>query len=130
MRAYGRWARVRDWVPRCGLGLIHISFGYPEATPNCPRDIPATPLGFTPLSEAEFQELDDLLMEDRDGAEAMMLDTRKDASRHVMKEVAMARAVNVKVVQVIGYRGGDYTPVPNAGHLYAWNWPNLQKHMS
>jgi len=37
--------------------------------------MPDTPLGFTPLSEAEFQELDDFLMEDRDGAEAMMLDT-------------------------------------------------------
>ena len=42
----------------------------------------------------------------------------------------MARAANVKIVQVIGYRDGDYTPVPNAGRLYAWNWPNLKKLLS
>ena len=48
----------------------------------------------------------------------------------VLKEVAMARAANVKIVQVIGYRDGDYTPVPNAGRLYAWNWSNLIKLLS
>ena len=45
----------------------------------------------------------------------------------VLKEVAMAREENVRTVQVIGYRDGDYTPVPNAGHLYRWNWDNLKK---
>ena len=60
---------------RCGLRPIRIGFGYPEVTPIYPHDMPATPLGFKPLSEAEIQELDDFLLEDRDGAEAMMLDT-------------------------------------------------------
>lgn len=45
----------------------------------------------------------------------------------VLKEVAMARAAGVKIVQIIGYRDGDYTAVPNAGRLYAWNWDNLKK---
>jgi hypothetical protein len=48
----------------------------------------------------------------------------------VLKEIAMARAVGVQIVQVIGYKDGDYTPVPNAGRLYAWNWPNLKKLLS
>lgn len=48
----------------------------------------------------------------------------------VLKEIAMARAVGIQVVQVIGYKDGDYTPVPNAGRLYAWNWPNLKKLLS
>lgn len=48
----------------------------------------------------------------------------------VLKEIAMARAAGVQVVQVIGYKDGDYTPVPNAGRLYAWNWPNLKKLLS
>lgn len=48
----------------------------------------------------------------------------------VLKEVAMARDAGVQVVQVIGYKDGDYTPVPNAGRLYAWNWPNLKKLLS
>lgn len=42
----------------------------------------------------------------------------------------MARDAGVQVVQVIGYKDGDYTPVPNAGRLYAWNWPNLKKLLS
>ena len=48
----------------------------------------------------------------------------------VLKEIAMARDAGVQVVQVIGYKDGDYTPVPNAGRLYAWNWPNLKKLLS
>ncbi|MGZ3240076.1 MAG: TIR domain-containing protein [Burkholderiaceae bacterium] len=45
----------------------------------------------------------------------------------VLKEIAMAREAGVKIVQIIGYKEGDYTPVPNAGRLYAWNWNNLKK---
>ena len=45
----------------------------------------------------------------------------------VLKEVAMAREENIPIVQVIGYKDGDYTPVPNAGRLYSWNWENLKK---
>lgn len=45
----------------------------------------------------------------------------------VLKEIAMARALDKKVVQIIGYKDGAYTPVPNAGTLYKWNWPNLKK---
>jgi len=47
----------------------------------------------------------------------------------VLKEVAMAREVGVKIVQIIGYKDGNYTPVPNAGRLYAWSWDNLKKLM-
>lgn len=45
----------------------------------------------------------------------------------VLKEVAMARAAGIPVVQIIGYKDGNYTPVPDAGRLYAWNWDNLKK---
>jgi predicted GTPase len=45
----------------------------------------------------------------------------------VLKEVQMAREEGVPIVQVIGYRDASYTPVPNAGRLYAWNWDNLKK---
>lgn len=47
----------------------------------------------------------------------------------VLKEIAMARDAGVPIVQIIGYRDGNYTPVPNAGRLYAWNWDNLKKLM-
>ena len=45
----------------------------------------------------------------------------------VLKEVEMARDESIPIVQVIGYKDGNYTAVSNAGRLYAWNWPNLKK---
>lgn len=45
----------------------------------------------------------------------------------VLKEVRMAREEGVPIVQMIGYRDGNYTPVPDAGRLYQWNWDNLKK---
>ncbi len=45
----------------------------------------------------------------------------------VLKEVQMARDEEIPIVQVIGYKDGNYTAVPNAGRLYAWNWENLKK---
>lgn len=45
----------------------------------------------------------------------------------VLKEVKMARDNNKPIVQIIGYKNGNYTPVPGAGRLYAWNWDNLKK---
>ncbi len=48
----------------------------------------------------------------------------------VLKEVAMARKRGIKIVQIIGYKDGNYTPVPDAGRLYAWNWPNLKTLLS
>jgi len=51
-------------------------------------------------------------------------DTHRAAG--VLKEVAMAREEDKKIVQIIGYKDGNYTPVPNAGRLYAWSWDNLK----
>lgn len=52
---------------------------------------------------------------------------RTHKAKGVLKEVAMARDLNVKVVQMIGYSAGSYTPVPGAGRLYAWSFENLKK---
>lgn len=43
-----------------------------------------------------------------------------------LKEVKMAREEGVKIVQIIGYKDGNYTAVPDAGRLYAWSWENLK----
>ncbi|QUP54618.1 TIR domain-containing protein [Ralstonia syzygii] len=56
----------------------------------------------------------------------VMVGPKTHEAQGVLKEVAMARAAGVKIVQVIGYKDGDYTAVPNAGCLYAWNWENLK----
>ena len=60
----------------------------------------------------------------------VMVGSATHRAHGVLKEIAMARAAGVQVVQVICYKDGDYTPVPNAGRLYAWNWPNLKKLLS
>ena len=44
----------------------------------------------------------------------------------VLAEVKMAREEGVPIVQVIGYKDGDYTRVNDAGRLYRWNWDNLK----
>jgi 2-polyprenyl-3-methyl-5-hydroxy-6-metoxy-1,4-benzoquinol methylase len=44
----------------------------------------------------------------------------------VLKEVAIARELGTRIVQVIGYSDANYTAVPNAGRLYSWNWQNLK----
>lgn len=56
----------------------------------------------------------------------VMVGAQTYRAQGVLKEVAMARAAGIKIVQIIGYRDGDYTPVPDAGRLYAWNWENLK----
>lgn len=48
----------------------------------------------------------------------------------VLKEVAMAREAGVKIVQIIGYKDRNYTPVAGAGRLYAWTWDNLKTLLS
>ena len=45
----------------------------------------------------------------------------------VLKEVQIAREEYIKIIQIIGYKDGNYTPVSNAGRLYSWNWENLKK---
>lgn len=45
----------------------------------------------------------------------------------VLKEIAMARQQEKKIVQIIGYKDGAYTPVKGAGQLYRRNWENLKK---
>jgi len=45
----------------------------------------------------------------------------------VAKEVAVARRLKKKIVQVIGHRDGRYKRLPGAGRLYCWTWDNLKK---
>lgn len=60
----------------------------------------------------------------------VMVGAQTHKAHGVLKEVAMARDAGVKIVQIIGYKDGDYTPVPNAGRLYAWNWDNFKNLLS
>lgn len=60
----------------------------------------------------------------------VMVGSKTHKAQGVLKEVAMARKDGIKIVQIIGYKDGNYTPVPDAGRLYAWNWENLKNLLS
>lgn len=48
----------------------------------------------------------------------------------VLAEVGIAREEGKDIFQIIGYKDGNYTAVPNAGRLYRWNWDNLKNLLS
>lgn len=56
----------------------------------------------------------------------VMVGPKTYAASGVLKEVKMARDAGVQIVQLIGYKDGNYTAVQNAGRLYSWNWENLK----
>lgn len=60
----------------------------------------------------------------------VMVGPKTHKASGVLKEVGIARTEGIRIVQIIGYRDGDYTPVPGAGQLYRWNWENLKKLLS
>ena len=57
----------------------------------------------------------------------VMVGAKTHKALGVLREVAIACELKKKIVQIIGYKDGNYTAVPNAGRLYAWNWDNLKK---
>ena len=62
------------------------------------------------------------------GAEVVliMVGPKTHKAPGVLKEVKFARDLNKFIFQVIGYKDGDYTAVPDGGRLYKWNWDNLK----
>lgn len=60
----------------------------------------------------------------------IMVGSKTHKAPGVLKEVKFARELNVFIFQVIGYKDGDYTAVPDGGRLYKWNWDNLKQLLS
>ncbi len=56
----------------------------------------------------------------------VMVGPKTNKAPGVLKEVKMARSLDIPIYQVIGYRNRKYTAVPNAGRLYSWSWNNLK----
>lgn len=57
----------------------------------------------------------------------IMLGSKTHKAPGVLKEVKIVNELEKNRFQMIGYKDGDYTAVPNGGRVYAWNWPNLKK---
>jgi hypothetical protein len=60
----------------------------------------------------------------------VMVGPKTHSAHGVLKEVKMARELQKKIVQIIGYKDGNYEPVTGSGQLYRWNWENLKKILS
>lgn len=60
----------------------------------------------------------------------VLVGSRTHRAPGVLKEVAMARRLGKPIVQIIGYKGASPTPVPNAGRLLRWTWPNMTSVLS
>jgi hypothetical protein len=56
----------------------------------------------------------------------VMVGSRTYCAPGVLKEIAIARRLGKRIAQVIGYKDGNYTAVPDAGRLYKWSWMNLE----
>jgi hypothetical protein len=99
-------------------------------------------IGQSCLSDSPFEVIDNSLKEAapekdweakanvairRSDIVIVMVGPNTHRAHGVLKEVRMAQAANKQIVQVIGYKNGDYTPIEGAGRLYRWNWENLKK---
>lgn len=60
----------------------------------------------------------------------VMLGVTTHRATGVAKEVAIARRLNKKIVQIIGHKDGKCKRVLGAGRLYCWTWDNLKKILS
>jgi hypothetical protein len=102
-------------------------------------------IGQSKHSDSPFEVIDHSLKEaapERDWAEKarrairrseivlVMVGPETHKAPGVLKEVAVAREENKKIVQIIGYKDGNYKAVPEAGRLYAWSWANLKTLLS
>jgi len=57
----------------------------------------------------------------------VLLGPSTHAATGVAKEIAIARKLKKRIVQIIGYKSGKYKRIPGAGKLYCWTWDNLRK---
>lgn len=92
--------------------------------------LPDSPFEDTSMKEAALEKdwLDRAETKIKDSDRVLvMVGPKTHKAPGVIKEVSLARKWNIPIAQVIGYRDGNYTPVPDAGRLYAWNWDNLKK---
>jgi hypothetical protein len=57
----------------------------------------------------------------------VMLGAYTHKSPGVLKEIAIAKALKKKVIQLIGYKDQKCPRIKGAGYLYQWKWENLKK---
>jgi hypothetical protein len=57
----------------------------------------------------------------------VLLGAQTYKSPGVLKEIAIAKALKKKIIQLIGYKDIKYHRIKGAGYLYKWKWENLKK---
>ena len=114
---------------------VYVSFDYDND-----RVLKEFVIGQSKLDDSPFEVIDHSIKEAVSGdwiSEAEKRIKRSDvvliivgpktySAQGVLKEVQLANRHGKRIVQVIGYRNTSPTPVPNAGRLYTWSWPNMK----
>ena len=57
----------------------------------------------------------------------VILGPQTHKSPGVLREIAIAKELKKKVIQLIGYKDGTYQRIKGAGSLYHWKWETLKK---
>jgi len=57
----------------------------------------------------------------------VMVGPETHKAQGVLKEVKIANILSKKIIQIIGYRNGNYIRVEGSGILYKWDWENLKR---
>ena len=92
---------------------------------DCPFELPQFSFQ-TARSMKHWEEKTDRAIRQSDVL-LVLVGLKTFSSKTVAKEIQMAKAASIPIVQIVGYREGDFHPVPNAGHLYRWQWDNLKR---
>lgn len=59
----------------------------------------------------------------------VMLGPHTHKSTNVLKEVQLAKDAGKQIIQILGYRLGQYPEVAGAGRLHTWNSDNIRNLM-
>jgi hypothetical protein len=131
--------QLRQWLVDTEKRKVRVFLSFDFDNDRSLRDLM---LGQARHPEAPFEVVNQSLMEaapeplweskatvaiNRADLVVVLLGRKTSRAQGVLKEVQMARTAGVPIVQIIGYRHREYSPVPGAGRVYAWSKPNLIK---
>jgi hypothetical protein len=131
--------RLRQWLVDTEKRKVRVFLSFDFDNDRSLRDLM---LGQAKHPEAPFEVINHSLMEaapeplweskataaiNRADLVVVLLGRKTNRAQGVLKEVQMARTAGVPIVQIIGYRHREYSPVPRAGRVYAWSQSNLIK---
>lgn len=81
----------------------------------------------TPETNLEYKAYESIRKSD---VVIVMVGPKTYKTTDVLKEVALAKMTNKRLVQMIGPKIKTFRPVEDAGRLHLWNWDRLKQLLS